>query len=159
WKSLNGIVEFGEYYEVSNMGAIRNTKSGRILKPKVNKNGYVEVVFTVNRKQKTYKLHRLVALAFIPNIENKPQVNHKDGNKLNCKYDNLEWSTNSENQKHARLIGLNGEIGESHSHAKLTESDVLKIRDMYDGGEYTYDDLSKLFNISNSHIGAIINRR
>ena len=68
----------------------------------LNNRGYLSVVV----RRKTHMLHRLVALAFIPNIEGKPFVNHKDGNKLNNRVDNLEWCTTSENNRHARETGL-----------------------------------------------------
>lgn len=77
---------------------------GSILSPKVNKKGYLSVPLSPDRV--THRVHRLVATAFIPNDENKPQVNHKDGNKDNNKVENLEWSTNSENQQH-RYVALN----------------------------------------------------
>lgn len=69
----------------------------------LNNRGYLSVVV----RRKTHMLHRLVALAFIPNIEGKSFVNHKDGNKLNNHVDNLEWCTASENNQHARETGLN----------------------------------------------------
>lgn len=71
-----------------------------------DKKGYNRISLTVNSIQITAKRHRLVACKFIPNINNKPQVNHKDGNKLNNHVSNLEWCTNSENQTHALKTGL-----------------------------------------------------
>ena len=63
--------------------------------------GYLETHLYINNKNKVFKVHRLVAMAFIPNPENKPEVNHKDGNKQNNSKENLEWCTSSENQIHA----------------------------------------------------------
>lgn len=90
-----------EGYEVSDCGLVRSNR--RILKPTINKKGY-EVVYPSNKRKEGYKtsclVHRLVAEAFIPNSDNKPQINHKDGNKRNNQIENLEWVTNEENHKH-----------------------------------------------------------
>lgn len=102
----------GEYY-VSNCGRVKSLKFGkeRILKQATNQNGYLFIIIhRKNHKQRYSKIHRLVALAFIPNPNNKPQVNHKDGDKCNNHIDNLEWVTNSENIKHAWDNGLNEKI-------------------------------------------------
>lgn len=82
---------------------IINTKKGLIKKQQVSK-GYLKVKLNKNSKSKWFLVHRLVAQAFIPNPENKPQVNHKDGNKFNNCVENLEWNTNSENQLHSYRI-------------------------------------------------------
>lgn len=81
------------------------TRKEKILKPYIA-HGYYQVNLWINGKYKHYQVHRLVAEAFIPNPENKPQVNHIDGNKLNNDISNLEWVTRSENMKHAFKNGL-----------------------------------------------------
>lgn len=101
WKTIKGY----EKYKISNLGEIKNSKTGRILKKDKSRN-YYEVVLSEKGKIKKYSVHRLVAEYFIPNPENKPQVNHKDGNKLNNKVDNLEWVTCSENILHSYANGL-----------------------------------------------------
>lgn len=107
-------------YEVSNTGLIRSTdrwiiKSdtgklifyrSRILKSQIDKRGYERVRISINGSKTTLKVHRIVATAFIENPKNLPQVNHKDGNKINNHVDNLEWVNNSENQLHAISNGL-----------------------------------------------------
>jgi hypothetical protein len=103
WKA---IAECNGIYYISNHGRVKSFKYGkeRILKPYltgVPGNQYFSV--EVNKK---IKVHRLVAVAFIENPHNKPQVNHKDGNKLNNDIDNLEWVTHQENQQHAWGNGL-----------------------------------------------------
>lgn len=130
WKSIK---DFEEYYEVSNFGRIKSlariiiTGKGfrRIIKEKIlspghYKKGY-EFVCLCNSEEKIKKqlsIHRIVAMEFIQNPENKPQVNHIDGNILNNCVSNLEWNTNSENNRHAYRIlgrksakGMQGYIG------------------------------------------------
>ena len=97
WKRI----ENWERYEVSNLGRIRNAETGKEIKTRSDKEGYRLVTFSINNVQSTKKVHRLVAAAFIPNDENKPQVNHKDGNRANNNAENLEWCTSSENHLHA----------------------------------------------------------
>lgn len=96
-KSLN-------YYIVNN--GIRKFHSETTLSLCIDKTGYVVVNLNKNGKRKVGKVHRLVAEAFIPNVTNKPQVNHIDGDKTNNNVDNLEWCTNRENQIHAVRTGL-----------------------------------------------------
>lgn len=98
----------GEYY-VSSWGRVKSLKFGkeRILKPSLIGNGYPAVIITQGKAiKKCSTIHKLMALAFIPNPENKLSVNHKDGNKLNNHIDNLEWMTPKENNQHAWENGL-----------------------------------------------------
>ena len=88
-------------YSVSNYGRVRNNKTGYILKPLEVGFGYVVVELWNKNGPKSKKIHRLVAEAFLPNPDKKPQVNHIDGNKKNNRLDNLEWVTASENMKHS----------------------------------------------------------
>lgn len=95
WKKIDGT-----RYEVSINGEIRNTDTKNLIKGSVTRSGYKMVALFVNGRKSNKQVHRLVALSFIPNAENKPQVNHKDKNKLNNCLDNLEWVTAKENMKH-----------------------------------------------------------
>ena len=115
WKSLDGIFDCGEYYKVSNLGnvvsidrEIRNRLiKGQDIKLSNDRYGYAKVKFRNQGKFKNHSVHVLVATVFIDNPENKPQVNHIDGNKLNNNVDNLEWVTAQENSIHASNTGLN----------------------------------------------------
>jgi hypothetical protein len=95
WKQIQDY----DNYEVSSLGNVRNSKTGRVLKL-TNKGGYVFTGLSKNSNGKTIPVHRLVALAFLDNPENKPQVNHKDKTRSNNIISNLEWSTASENNIH-----------------------------------------------------------
>jgi len=102
WKDIPcEIVEGIKGYKISNYGRVKNHK-GKITEGSNHASGYLWV--SVAPKQ--YLLHRLIAKTFIPNPQNKEQVNHIDGNKLNCKLDNLEWMTCSENSQHAHNNNL-----------------------------------------------------
>ena len=93
-------------YAVTNDGKVYSKKTNKFMKLSIGSKGYIQVCLTVDGKKRTIRVHRIVAETFIPNIENKPQVNHIDGNKQNNCVDNLEWCNNSENQKHSyRVIG------------------------------------------------------
>jgi len=150
-----------ENYSVSNYGRIRNDKTGRILKPgDSSTGGYLYVNLYKNGIVKYQKVHRLVALAFIPNPENKRTVNHIDGNKTNNHTENLEWNTHAENNKHAMDNGLLKPVkGSKHYRAKLNENKVLKIRRIFATGEYTKTALGKMFGVSQRLICYVVNRK
>jgi hypothetical protein len=107
WKD---IPEYEGLYQVSNFGKIRslNWKNRGFCKEmylKKHKNGYLQVELSKNHSKKMFLVHRIVAMAFIPNTENKPLINHKDYNKKNNYVGNLEWCTMSENVLHGNLRG------------------------------------------------------
>lgn len=114
WVDVKG---YENLYLVSNYGRVKSLErysrynnrryQTKIIKCHYNTKKYLDVELSNNEFRNRYRIHRLVAEAFIPNPENKPQVNHKDGNKANNHVDNLEWCNNSENQKHAFANGLN----------------------------------------------------
>lgn len=91
-------------YQVTSWGRIFCIKKNRFMTPETTDKGYLRVdLYDTHGKRKHCKVHRLVADAFIPNPDNKPQINHLDGNKQNNSITNLEWCTNAENFLHAKL--------------------------------------------------------
>lgn len=91
-------------YEVSSLGRVRNIETGLILSG--TKNNYIQICLRKEGTRNILDVHRIVAKTFIQNPENKPCVNHIDGNKHNNRVDNLEWVTYSENTRHAFRTGL-----------------------------------------------------
>lgn len=135
-------------YDITRDGEVFNKKWGyRKLKPQLNGKGYLRVHIA----GRMYFVHRLVAEKYVPNPENKPQVNHKDGNKLNNNADNLEWVTNQENRNHAMENGLHI-CGEDCSWSKLTKQQVEFIRKHT---EINPKELARIFDISTSNIRSI----
>lgn len=107
---------------------------GKMLKPKLDNHGYLKIGLTKNKQQKSYFIHRLVAMTFIPNPSEYPIVNHINGNKLDNSIDNLEWCDAKHNIEHAYATGLKKGISAEHKgiknpKSKLTEKDVLLILD------------------------------
>lgn len=100
WRDILG---FEGKYQVSSWGRVRNAK-GQILVPYKNEKGYLKIALCKNGENYKCRVNRLVAEAFIPNPYNLPQVNHKDGNKENNSFTNLEWITNRDNQIHASQL-------------------------------------------------------
>ena len=149
---LNVLSLFDGKYEITSEGFVySNVGRRKRLKGKITKEGYNMVVLTVNGRKLYKNVHRLVAENFIHNPENKPEVNHKDGNKTNNSVLNLEWCTSSENQKHARDKGLHK--------CKINMEIAEEIRELYSTGNWTQADLGSKFGLKRSNIGCIINNQ
>ena len=100
-------IKQNENYSINEKGEVRNDIKGTLLKPHINKrSGYKMVSLWHNNKEKHCTIHRLLAEAFIPNPQNKPTVDHKDGNRLNNSLDNLRWATYGEQNSRFNTIGV-----------------------------------------------------
>ena len=122
-------------------------KEGRFLKFFLIGNGYQVVCLYKNKKQKKLLVHRLIALTYIPNPLNLKEINHINGNKLDNRVDNLEWTTSKQNKEHAWKNGLYTHKGSNHYLAKLDERKIRKIRKLYKQGINGMK-IAKLFNVS-----------
>ena len=126
WKVIDG---YNNNYSVSNKGNVKNNNTERILKQTINRDGYHRLSLYVDRKQKTVEIHRLVAIAFIPNPENKPCVDHINNNKIDNNVNNLRWATRSENQHNHKLSKANtsGVKGVSYDKRKKKWKAQIKL--------------------------------
>lgn len=171
WKP---VINYEDSYEVSSLGKVRSIdryvpifngrrfSKGKIKDFKYDKDGYCIVHLYKNQKCNSSYVHRLVAKAFIPNPENKPQVNHIDGIKTNNKSENLEWCTGLENSQHSwKYLNRNNQHrkGELNNFSKLKLEDVKFIRTNYNKKSLNQKKLSKMFDVSNSLISQIINNK
>lgn len=152
WKFVND----SSKYQISNLGRFRNASTSEILKPNINKDGYLFRNYTGDSgRVYSGRINRLVALAFISNPENKPTVNHIDGIKTNNQVDNLEWATREEQMIHAYKLGLKKPMrGVNHPSHKLSKEDVLYIREHYKAHdrEFGMIPLAKKFKVSEATI-------
>lgn len=156
WRNIEG---YEGRYQVSNFGRIKSFTrgKGKIFKVKSSPNGYYLTHLTKNSQTKTFRVHRLVAQEFIPNPENKPFVNHKDGKKWNNLAENLEWVTQKENNIHAHKIGLSKPPTASQK-AEFTEDDIRYIRENIKIGDKVFGQLAmaRKFGVSPASIRQII---
>lgn len=121
-------------YLVSRLGEIFSRFTDNFLKLSESKTGYLVVNIRKNGKRQPEYVHRLVAEVFIPNPENKPQVNHKDGNKHNNCVSNLEWVSDAENKEHAVKTGLILS-GDKLGRSRYTEEQVREICNLFQSGK------------------------
>ncbi len=142
-------------YLVSNLGNVKNKNSNKLLKPYLTR-GYPRVsLYDANGKRYCKLVHRLVAQAFIPNPENLPVVNHISGIKTDARVSNLEWVSHSENLSHAHNNGLRPLIntqGKNNGFAKLTEIQVIQIRQLLADGKLTQKTIASQFGVSRSTV-------
>ncbi|ATE84065.1 HNH endonuclease [Lactococcus phage LP0304] len=131
-------IEAFENYEVSNLGKVRNIKSGRILKPELIHNGYLRHCLYENNKKKYLFLHKIIATAFIDNPDEKPCVNHIDENKLNNDLSNLEWCTVRENNVHGtRMKRIAEKLSKKVVQLDLNDNVLNEFESMKQAGQET----------------------
>lgn len=144
WKKISGYL-----YSVSDLGRVRNDRTGRILKGAANVHGYFHVNICAEKKASTRLIHRLVIEAFIGPCPDGKQCNHIDGDKLNNKLANLGWVTPAENMMHSYRHGLN-------SIHKLSEDNVREIRLR---SNERHRKLAEEFGVSRGTIVKVVTRR
>ena len=145
-------------YEASFEGDIRNAKNRRLLKQHIGNDGYLRIQIA----GKTRLVHRIIAGTWITKPTGKDFVNHIDGNKQNCRVDNLEWVTRAENMQHAYNTGLKKPLcGKDNGHAKLSEEDVAFIREHYVPGdkEFGATALAGRFGVVPQTVSAVFHRQ
>lgn len=153
-------------YSINEEGELFSLKYNKLKKLKlqissirgIEESGYKNTTIYENGLKIPVHIHRLVALAFIDNPENKPQVNHKDGNKLNNNVHNLEWVTLEENRSHAYSNKLQPK-GELHYKAKISDTDCDTIRAEYATGNIKQWELAVKYSCTISNISQIIRRK
>jgi hypothetical protein len=166
WLPVKG---FENTHVVSNLGNVRSIYreyngltptglpckfhvAGKLLGTHIGNTGYLRVALVVGGHLKTASVHRLVAMAFVPNPCGRPQVNHIDGVKTNNVPENLEWCTESHNQHHAIRLGLiSHPLGDKRAFAKLTDNNVREIRAQIADGR-NQREIAKAFGVCPSKI-------
>lgn len=168
WRDIEG---FEGLYKVSDRGNVKSLDrevwdsrgyfkklKGKNLTNVLMKIGYLSVTLTKEGKQYKRYVHDLVCESFHAKGKHHECINHINGIKTDNRVDNLEWTTYSENNKHAYAQNLKCNRGENQSRHKLKEEDVLKIREMYEKGGHTHRGLAEVYNVDHSTIGKITRR-
>lgn len=156
WKDISG---YDGIYQVSDFGRVRSVKKNRIMNQCKKSNGYLHLALSKNGEVKYFHVHRLVAMAFLPEVPGKGHVNHKDGIKDNNDVSNLEWCNRSENMQHAYDMRLQPVRYAMNSAArKLTENQVLCIINLRKNGELIKN-IAAQYNVTATCISYIVNRK
>jgi len=158
------------YYEVSSLGSVRSLdryetcpgrhpkpykrfRAGVLIKPQLSNTGYLQVGLKKHGLNKVFSVHRLVALAFVENVNNLPEVNHLDGDKKNNLHVNLEWTDRAGNSLHSTQV-LKKNRGEDNSSSILTEEQILEIKDLLLKG-LSQTEVASIYGVTNHAIHRI----
>lgn len=158
-------------YQVSNLGTVRSLdrivgsvtgktyhRKGKVMPQHYNEDGYKVVYLTKNARDRTLGVHRAMALAFIPNPDNKPMINHLNAIRDDNRLENLEWCTNSENIKHSFNLGISCNKGDKHPRRVLTMEMVRGIRAELASGK-TPAEVAGVFGINRRNVYAVRDRQ
>ena len=153
---IRDIKGFEGRYTISNLGIVRSRLTNKIMKPNITKFGYARVNLrkAKSREYKSYFIHRLVAMHFLDNPNNLPEVNHKDCNRLNNIVTNLEWISKEDNIRHSFIYGSASHKGLRNPNSKLNLED---IKGLHRTNRFYNTQIAKLFRVSSSTIDNIIN--
>jgi len=147
--------DYSKFFSISNFGRFKNVKTNKIRKTSIGYDGYEHVYVTLGsrKNKKAFNIHKAVLESFSNKQENKPYINHKDGNKLNNRLENLEWCSQSENLRHALK---NGKIN-----VKLNDEAVMFIRENYIPRdiEYGCTALAKKYGVACAQISRVVNNK
>lgn len=165
-KIKSNIPDFDNYHVTAD-GRVFNVNTGLYLSPYKHPNGYLLLCLYVDGKKKLMSVHRLVAIAYLPNPKDLPCVMHLDDNKENNNVSNLRWATHQENmadrdsknrQAKGERSGHFGHFGEKHNRSKLSDAQRKEICQKYSTGNYKYRKLSAEYGVSMRQIGCIVNQ-
>lgn len=161
WKDVIG---YEGLYQVSNLGNIKSfkidKKEGKIMKLKVDKDGYLQIGIRDKYGTRSFfRVHRLVAFAFIDNPNNHYYVNHKDCNVSNNNVENLEWCTVEYNNKYRFTHGNANYKGENGANSSITNEQAREIRKFWNTSQYERKDLANMFDTTVSVICGVVNNR
>lgn len=160
WKDVEG---FEGLYKVSNEGVVISTprqgSRGGVTKYYKMSHGYYEYLLCKDGKMYHVMAHRLLAKHFIPNPDNKPCVNHIDGDRNNNSLENLEWVTYKENTQHAVRSGLFNNKGENNPKTKLTDKEIYQIRDLHKHKVYNQKELAEIYGTCRSNVSYIVRNK
>lgn len=156
WRAVVG---YEGFYEVSDLGNVRSLRTKRLRRFSITDWGYYHVGLSKNGVAKDWRVHRLVAMAFVPLIDGKTHVNHINGDKLDNRAANLEWVTKRENEEHARLLGRHHAITNPNRGWKLSVADVIDIRSRHASGERVSDIHKDYSHVNSCHLYRITQGR